>query len=860
MFSAIFVVLVVMEANYSKAQQALEIIHRIKAAMDFEVKHQYINAVGHSGDFRTFIRNECRKALQLYRDSQAWQSIFSLIDRYAFLDLSSRMKIIKSVLGHLNELEEFYSETNKPQPKVEEEEITTGNLETNIQYFKGVGPVLANKLEKLGIETIEDLLNYLPREHISYSEVTPIKELVEGEDVTIMGRINRITAFKSPNKNLVILSIFIKDNSGQIKISKFFQGNSTHHYLKQYKSQYPTGAYCICVGKVKSDKYSKSKTIHNAVIEVISEDFSEEDRSERAHTAKIVPVYPLTEGVSLLNLRKLIHRALKLYKKHLEEFLPDWIIAKHNLISYAQAIEEIHFPTSLEMKNRAATRLIFNEMFLMQLRFMQMRRHYKRDNHGIKFNCFEGGLVDKFIDSLPFELTYAQSRVFYQEILPDMVSSQPMHRLLQGDVGSGKTVVAFLSLLVAVADGYQGAIMVPTEILAEQHYKKFCDWAKPLGINIGLLIGKQGVRVKREMLSAIQSGQVDIVVGTHALIQESVEFNRLGIVVIDEQHRFGVKQRELLARKAHSNEDTQLRLQSQAKPALRMTTTTTEDEIKSRDNLNVEKLFMTATPIPRTLALAMHGDLDMSEIDEMPAGRKTIITQVVSRKAEAYKLIKEELEKGNQTYIVFPLIDESEALAAKAATVEYQKLSQTTFKNYRLGLLHGKLKDDEKEAIMEAFRNKELDILVATTVIEVGVDVPDATVILIESAERFGLAQLHQLRGRVGRSDKQSYCLLATGSNSQTSRQRLGIMEKTNNGFIIAQEDLRIRGAGDIVGLKQSGLSDTLLQGLVDQEELLVYARNSAKQLIDTDPELNSVELLKSKLEQGSRNIMVNAG
>ena len=429
-----------------------------------------------------------------------------------------------------------------------------------------------------------------------------------------------------------------------------------------------------------------------------------------------------------------------------------------------------------------------------------------------------------------------------------MVSSQPMHRLLQGDVGSGKTVVAFLSLLVAVADGYQAAIMVPTEILAEQHYKKFTEWAQALGLNIGLLLGKQGVKVRREVLAGIKSGTIDIVVGTHALIQESVEFNNLGIVVIDEQHRFGVKQRELLARKASQADDRQLSLKNDSK------------ESESKNNISVEKLFMTATPIPRTLTLAIHGDLDMSEIDELPAGRKTIETQIVNKKADAYKLIKSELDKGNQAYIVFPLIDESETLSAKAATVEYERLSKTVFKNYKLGLLHGKLKDDQKDQIMQAFRNKELDILIATTVIEVGVDVPDATVIMIESSERFGLAQLHQLRGRVGRNDKQSYCLLASGSSSQTSRERLAIMEKTNNGFVIAQEDLRIRGAGDIVGLKQSGLSDTALQGLVDQEELLVYARNSAKQLVDTNPELEGLARLQNRIKQRSANVMANAG
>lgn len=837
----------------SKEKQALEIIHRIKAALDFEIKHQYINAIGNSGDFRTFIRNECRKALQLFRESQNWQSIFSLIDRYAFLDLATRMNICKKIINSLNELEEHYHVDQKNTERVigdkepEQTSPITQSLDADIQFFKGVGPVLAAKLNKLGIKTIEDLLNYLPREHIAYSEITLIKDLAIDKDVTIMGRINRISAFQSPRSKLIILSIFIKDSSGQIKINKFFQGNSIHHYLKQYKNQYPEGAYCICVGKVKTDKYGKQKTIHNAIIELISEDFSEEDRADKAHTAQIVPIYPLTEGVSLLSLRKLIHKALNLYKNNLHEFLPDWVVSKNNLISYSKAIEEIHFPSNLEMKNKAATRLLFQEMFLMQLRFMQQRHSYKSDRQGIKFNCFENGLVDKFIDLLPFELTYAQSRVFYQEILPDMVSKQPMHRLLQGDVGSGKTVVAFLALLVAVADGYQGAIMVPTEILAEQHYKKFSDWAKDLGINIGLLIGKQRIKQRREILEGIRLGSINIVVGTHALIQEAVDFNRLGIVVIDEQHRFGVKQRELLAQKAQIKEDEQLQLQNQ------------ENEIKSKDNLNVEKLFMTATPIPRTLALAMHGDLDMSEIDEMPLGRKTIETTVVTRKADAYKLIKTELDKNNQAYIVFPLIDQSETLAAKAATVEYERLSKTVFKDYRLGLLHGKLKDEDKEQIMQEFRDKKLDILIATTVIEVGVDVPDATVMLIESAERFGLAQLHQLRGRVGRSDKQSYCLLS-GSHSQTSRQRLAILEKTNNGFIIAQEDLRIRGAGEIIGLKQSGLSENLLQGLVDQEELLVYARNSAKQLIDIDPELNTVQLLTKRLNNRSTQVMANAG
>ncbi len=853
------------DSTKSKEKLCLDIIQKIKAATEFEMQHQYINAIGKTGDFKSFIRREAQAALKLFRDSLQWQNIYSLMERYAYLDLATRMSICKKIFHNINELEDYYLTEldSKPQAKlpVQEEAIKTIDpnvdiSELEIQYVKGVGPALAARLNKLGVYNCEDLLNYLPRQHISYSDVTPIKDIQEEQDVTIMGTLSKITAFKSPNKNLVILSIFIKDNSGQLKINKFFQGNSAHFYLKQYKGMYPIGAYCICVGTVKRDKFSKQKTIANAIIEIISEDFSESDRSEQIHTAKIVPIYPLTEGLSLMVLRKLIHKTLNAYKQNLKEFIPENVLEANHLIGYAEAIEEIHFPTSLETKNQAATRLLFSEMFLMQVRFMQVRYKHKHKNQGIQFNCFENGLVDKFIEALPFKLTDAQFRVFYQDLLPDMVSNTPMHRLLQGDVGSGKTVVAFLALLVAVADGYQGAIMVPTEILAEQHYKKFNEWVnrmhEELRINVALLIGKQRVKERRAVLEGLKSGAINIVVGTHALIQEKVQFKRLGLIVIDEQHRFGVKQREELARKVltNSEKDTQLHIGD----------TINEELIDKEFGTTIEKLFMTATPIPRSLALAMHGDLDMSEIDEMPAGRVPIITEIVSKKVEAYKLIKSELDQGNQAYIVFPLIDESEALAAKAATVEHDRLQKTIFQDYKMGLLHGRLKEDEKNSIMDSFRRGEIQILVATTVIEVGVDVANATVMLIESAERFGLAQLHQLRGRVGRNDKQSYCLLSSGSNSETSRQRLAILTKTNNGFIIAQEDLKIRGAGDIIGLKQSGIPESALQGLVDQEDLLIHSRNAARQLIDANPELENLDTLKKKLSKSAKNAHLNAG
>jgi ATP-dependent DNA helicase RecG len=849
-------------------------LDQIKKAIDFEISHSYINAIGKSGTFSSFIAKQAREALKKYKNSEKWASILALVERYEFLDLTTRMQVCKKIINNIIELEEFYKVKQYQKILPPAEKLSTSSkscpdpnldiAEVSVRYLPGVGEMNEKKLNLLGIKTIKDLLHYFPRTHISYSDITPIREIQEEQQVSILGVIQKVSAFKSPNKNLIILSIFIKDNSGKLKINKYFQGNSIHFYLKQYTGKFPQGAHVLAVGTVKYDKFSKQKTLHDPQIDVISEDFSEADRSSMIHTAKIVPIYPLSEGVSLMYLRKTIFTALQIYKPTLKEFVPEDILRTNEFVNYNTAIEEIHFPDSIESKNKAATRLVFNEFFLMQLKFMQLRHEHKQKHKGIQFNCFENGLVDKFLDRLPFKLTHAQERVFYNEILPDMVSNQPMHRLLQGDVGSGKTIVAFLAMLTAISDNYQSAIMVPTEILAEQHYHKFCEWInmmeENLKIRAGLLIGKQKTAERREVLAGIKTGTINLIVGTHALIQAGVEYKRLGLVIIDEQHRFGVKQRELLAKKAltSDNYDSQLAIVASDQVAEKLETDTHPDF--QHLSPTVEKLFMTATPIPRTLALAMHGDLDMSEIDEMPAGRKPIITRIIRRKSEAHELIREEIIKGNQAYIVFPLIDESETLSAKAATVEYEKLKENTFRDFNVGLIHGKLKDDQKEEVMKKFRDKEIHILVSTTVIEVGVDVPSATVILIESAERFGLAQLHQLRGRVGRNDKQSYCLLSSGSNSETTQDRLRVLERTNNGFILAQEDLKIRGAGDLTGLKQSGVPENALQGLLNQEDILQLARKSAVTIIKTDPELSSYPLLKKKLDQSAYSQHYDAG
>ena len=458
-----------------------------------------------------------------------------------------------------------------------------------------------------------------------------------------------------------------------------------------------------------------------------------------------------------------------------------------------EAIENIHFPKDNETLQKARYSLVFEELFLIQLKLALLREENNKNLSAVPLEIKKDGLVMRFIESLPFKLTSAQQRAV-NEILNDLNSTKPMQRLLQGDVGSGKTVVATIMLLAGIENGYQAAIMAPTEILAQQHYNNLVKWLTPLGLKVELLIGSIGKKIRRESEINLRNGQANIAVGTHALIQDGVEFANLGAVVIDEQHRFGVKQRLALRKKSQ----------------------------------NPQVLTMTATPIPRTLAITMNGDLDLTIIDELPKGRKPIITTLTNSRRQIADLIRHEVDAGRQAYIVYPLIEESETLSAKAATIEKERWQKEVFPNYKIGLLHGKLKNDEKDEVMEKFKNKEYDILVSTTVVEVGVDVPNATVIVIENAERFGLSQLHQLRGRVGRSDLQSYCVLSSSTKSQETRARLDIMTQTNDGFVIAEKDLQIRGPGEFLGTRQSGLPDMIIADIVNDAKILELARSEA--------------------------------
>lgn len=689
--------------------------------------------------------------------------------------------------------------------------------EIEVKYVRGVGPKLADLLATLDIYTVSDLLRHYPRRHLDFQNRLRIAELEPGQEVTVLGTIRSVGAFQARKGNVSVLSVVIHDGSGSIAITRFVGGKSNKYLLDRLKDQFPKGAQVLASGVVEEDRYTRRLRLKNAEIELLGALASDDSELETIHTGRLVPVYPLTEGLSLRHLRSIMHNALETYGDRIEDDLPLPVRQQYALMDLASAYRHIHFPEEPAEKERARHRLVFEELFTIQLQ-LAWRRHHLIDEteNALALSAVSGGLVDRFKENLPFRLTGAQERVFH-EIARDLASAKPMHRLVQGDVGSGKTVVAVMAFLVALENGYQGAMMAPTEILAEQHYRQLVRWFTPLGLRCALLLGKQGQKERRQIQQDLLTGQVHVAVGTHALIQEGVEFKNLGLIIIDEQHRFGVKQRAALKAKGQ----------------------------------NPELLTMTATPIPRTLALTLHGDLDVSEIDEMPPGRKPIETKLLSpgKKVDLWEFIKNEIEIGRQAYIVFPLIEESETLSAKAATAEYEKLRSGVFSNYRLGLMHGRLKPAEKDEVMERFRNRELDILVSTTVIEVGVDVPNASVMVIENADRFGLAQLHQLRGRVGRGADQSYCFLVSDLKSEATRQRLEIMTKTNDGFVVAEKDLQLRGPGEFLGTRQSGLPDLFLADLVADAEILEQARHAAIDLLNEDPQLETNKQLRSRVE-----------
>jgi ATP-dependent DNA helicase RecG len=676
-----------------------------------------------------------------------------------------------------------------------------------IQYIKGIGPRRAALLAKLGIEIVKDILFYLPTRYEDRSSIKKITQLISGEIQTVTGKVIKAEVMPaSPRRpRLKIFSVVITDGNGALT-AKWF--NQT--YLgKIFKPAHKVVFY----GLVKSNYWGSGFEMVNPEYEIIDDD---EEDADHINTGRVVPVYGLTEGLSQRQLRSIVHLTLTSALATVTDVMPEDIITDLHLPGLRQSIEAVHFPppgTSLSDLNGGTSpyhqRLAFDELFTLQLGLAAIKNN-EISEKGISFEP-TGKLTGELLEKLPFKLTGAQKRVI-DDIAKDMKSPFPMNRLIQGDVGSGKTIVAFIAMLGAVESGYQTALMAPTEILAEQHYLNIHSLAESLGLKIHLLTGSK----KDKNYDMIASGKAQIVIGTHALIQEAVSFKNLGLIVIDEQHRFGVMQRAQL-RKKGTNPDT---------------------------------LIMTATPIPRTLAITLYGDLDYSLIDELPPNRTPVLTKVIRelQKNIVYDLMDRETKAGRQVYVVYPLIEESEKSNLKAAITGMEAL-QKKFPDLKVGLIHGKLPTSEREDIMRDFKKGLIQMLVSTTVIEVGVDVPNATLMVIIHAERFGLSQLHQLRGRVGRGAAKSHCLLLNYGGSVDAMRRLDIMARSNDGFKIAEKDLEIRGPGEFFGTRQSGLPDLKAANLLRDYKLLEIARKQAFSLIEKDPSLSTHPKLRRNLE-----------
>lgn len=710
---------------------------------------------------------------------------------------------LKTALDSLPVHNITYIDDPKTIQRVFELREALSKLTLPVQYLKGVGPKMAQRLLTKKINTVEDLLYFLPRTYEDRREIKKISRLEVGKTQTVAGNVVG-TQYKYYGKKR-ILEVIINDNTANLT-AKWFKGQMSY-LLGVFKK----GTRVIFTGEIKPNYAGK------AMIHPEYEILEENEAENLLNFKRIVPIYSETEGLHQKYLRKIMHQALENYARYVVSPIPADICQKRNLPNIQEALRSVHFPQndkSLEEynSNRSPShhRLIYDEFFFFQLG-MVVKKTGRILDAGIKFNI-EGTLLNEFLALLPFDLTAAQKRVI-NEIQGDLAKESAMNRLLQGDVGSGKTIVSMAAMVTACENSYQAAIMAPTEILAQQHYQNIHNWASALGLKTVMLIGGFNTVQKKEALDKIESGEANIVIGTHALISEGVDFHKLGLVVIDEQHRFGVMQRATLRGKG----------------------------------INANVLVMTATPIPRTLAMTVYGDLDVSVIDEMPAGKKPVRTVLMgeNKRGNVYQLIHEELAKGHQTFIVYPLVEQSENLDLKDATNMAEHLQRDIFPDYEVGLIHGKMKEKEKDAVMKEFLANKINILVSTTVIEVGIDVPLASLMVIEHAERFGLSQLHQLRGRVGRRDIASTCvLLANYASSPDARKRLKVMEKTTDGFAIAEEDLAIRGPGDFLGTRQSGLPDFRIASIIRDARILNDAKEDAFKLAAGDPFLEKPEHL----------------
>lgn len=774
------------------------------------------------GGLDRFLRNWAGQAVESIPSPHLLKRFRQLVNPdYASLSKQQRKEWAADVLDFLTEMECGGGEEARPvksgvktssgarlstvarrlSPKV-----SAYSLESPVTVQKGISTSLASKFGKLGVNTVRDLLYFFPHRHIDYSQTKFISQLNEGEEQTIMANVWQAQETILGGRRGT--EAIVGDETGNVRAVWFNQPYLAKKLL--------TNTRVVLSGRIRL--FKGRHVFESPEWEVV-------ENKDLIHTARLVPVYSLTQGLRPRQVRKLMKEVVDQWAWQAADFLPEELKERCNLLDLPQAITQAHYPEDELTKDNARVRLAFDELFILQLGVMNKRRDWQESQPGSPLRI-ETPLLKAFLETLPFELTAAQQRVL-GEVLSDLQKSQPMCRLLQGDVGSGKTVLATAALLVTAADGCQGAFMAPTEILAEQHFATICEFLSRVGqeqdegyfrsysgllprpVNVALLIGDINQARKQELQQSILNGDIDIIIGTHALIQKGVEFQRLGLVVVDEQHRFGVEQRSALRQKGSSP----------------------------------HMLVMTATPIPRTLALTLYGDLDLSILDELPPGRQAVKTKWLKpwQRDSAYAFIRRQVSEGRQAFIICPLIEESEAIAAQAAVAEYQHLSQEVFPDLKLGLLHGRLSSADKDDAMHRFRSGELDILVSTPVIEVGIDVPNAAVMLVESADRFGLSQLHQFRGRVGRGQEQSYCMLLAENPSEIARERLDIIEKVQDGFVLAEEDLKLRGPGEFFGTRQSGLPDLRMAKLSDVT-LLELARSEAIRLFEKDPGLEKAE------------------
>ncbi len=793
-------------------------VEPLRKILGLECKKGYVDSAVIGGLDR-FLRNWAGPVIESITNPQLlnrFHELHLVNSNYTSLSKPQRQQWINDVLDLLAEIEGIAAEkgkaklipvAGKPSSVVRRRNtVVQQSIDSPITVISGISSSLATKFNRLGVKTIRDLLYFFPRRHLDYSETKPISQLSEGEEPTIMANVwqAQLTMLGGRRGTEAIVG----DETGNVRVVWFNQP-----YLAK---KLHTNTRIVLSGRVS---LFKGQYVFESPEWELVED------KELIHTGRLVPLYPLTQGLRPRQVRKLMKGVVDQWAWQAEDFLPGEVKRHCNLLELSQAITQAHYPENGAAKDKARVRLAFDELFLLQLGVLSKKRDWQESQPGSSFSA-ETPVLDTFLKSLPFELTAAQQKVL-KELLADLEQPRPMSRLLQGEVGSGKTVVATAALLVAAANGYQGAFMAPTEILAEQHFATVGEFLSRVGhqegegylysysgllsrpITVALLIGDINQARKRELRQRVRAGDVDIVIGTHALIQKDVEFHRLGLAVVDEQHRFGVTQRSALRQKG----------------------------------FNPHVLVMTATPIPRTLALTLYGDLDLSVIDQLPPGRQAVKTKWLKpqQRDSGYAFLRRQVAEGRQAFIICPLVEESEVIQAKAAIAEYERLSQEVFPDLRLGLLHGRMAAADKNKVMRRFRSGELDILVSTPVVEVGIDVPNATVMLVESADRFGLSQLHQFRGRVGRGQEQSYCMLLAQNPSEVGRERLDIIEKIQDGFQLAEEDLKLRGPGEFFGTRQSGLPDLRMAKLSDVA-LLELARREAIGLFQIDPRLEKPE------------------